>query len=123
MATAKNNPFKDGVVSHLNRVAPVTARAMFGGYGLYVEGVMFALIAYDVLYFKADDENRDDYLDAGTGPFIYHRSGKAIEMSYYQLPDAVYDDLGTLHQWVEKAVAAARRAKRGKPPFPRFKDQ
>jgi DNA transformation protein len=106
--------FKDATVAHLNQVAPVTARAMFGGYGLYLEGVMFALIAYEVLYFKVDEGNRPDYEAAGMGPFIYSRDGRDMVMSYYRIPPDVYEDLGTLYEWVEKSLAAARRGKRKK---------
>ncbi|PZV03391.1 MAG: Crp/Fnr family transcriptional regulator [Leptolyngbya sp.] len=104
--------FKTAMVSHLNQVAPVTARAMFGGYGLYCEGIMFALIAYETLYFKADVGNQAQFTEAGMGPFVYDRNGKTVAMSYYQLPPAVYDDLDLLHRWVEAAIAAARRGKR-----------
>ena len=114
MTQSAKQQFRDQVVSRLNFVAPVTSRGMFGGYGLYLEGVMFALIAYETLYFKVDDENREDYLAAETGPFIYNRNGKSIEMSYYQLPDAVFEDVEVLAEWVEKAHAAARRAKQKK---------
>ena len=114
MTKSDKQHFRDQVVSRLNAVAPVTARGMFGGYGLYLEGVMFALIAYETLYFKVDDENREDYLAAATGPFIYNRNGKLIEMSYYQLPDAVFEDVEALAEWVQKAHAAARRAKQKK---------
>jgi DNA transformation protein len=111
-AKARAKAHKDTVVSRLNQVAPVTARGMFGGFGLYTEGVMFALIAYEIVYFKVDDGNRGDYEKAGMGPFIYHRNGKVTTMSYYQLPDQVYGDAGLLHDWVEQAAAAARRTKR-----------
>jgi DNA transformation protein len=111
-AKARVKAHKDEVVAYLNQVAPVTARGMFGGFGLYTEGVMFALIAYEVLYFKVDDENRSDYEDFGMGPFVYNRNGKEMAMSYYQLPEQVYEDLGLLHDWLEKAASAARRGKR-----------
>ena len=109
---AKAKAFKEGVVSHLNQVAPVTARGMFGGYGLYCEGIMFALIAYETLYFKVDDTNLSRFTTAGMEPFTYDRNGKAMTMSYYQLPAAIYDDLSLLYDWVESSVAAARRSKR-----------
>ncbi|MEO1068774.1 MAG: TfoX/Sxy family protein [Cyanobacteria bacterium J06638_6] len=109
---ARAKAFKEEVVRHLNQVAPVTARGMFGGYGLYCEGLMFALIAYETLYFKVDTINQERFSAAGMGPFVYDRNGKTMTMSYYQLPAAVYDDLGELHDWVEASVAAARRAKR-----------
>jgi DNA transformation protein and related proteins len=104
--------FKTAVVSHLNQVAPVTARAMFGGYGLYCEGIMFALIAHETLYFKVDASNLERFTEAGMGPFVYDRNGQPVAMSYYQLPPAVYEDLDLLHSWVEASVAAARRGKR-----------
>jgi DNA transformation protein len=85
---------------------------MFGGYGLYIEGVMMALIADETLYFKVDDSNRDDYIRAGMQPFTYDGKHKPIQMSYYQVPDAILDDLEQLILWIEKAHAAARRAKR-----------
>jgi DNA transformation protein len=112
MASAEAKAFKDGVVNHLNQVAPVTARAMFGGYGLYCEGLMFALIADETLYFKVDAVNQSHFTEAGMGPFTYYRNGKAMAMSYYQLPPSLYSDLGLLHDWVEASVGAARRAKR-----------
>ena len=75
---------------------------------------MFALIAYETLYFKVDDDNREDYIAAETGPFIYNRNGKSIEMSYYQLPNPVFENVEVLAEWVQKAHAAARRAKQKK---------
>jgi DNA transformation protein len=107
----KRSPFLTNILNHLNQVAPVTARSMFGGYGLYSEGVMFALIAYDTLFFKVDDGNLADYQAAGSEPFRYDRNGKPIEMSYYRLPDDVFEDLEQLANWVESAREAARRSK------------
>ena len=103
--------FVDQVINHLNQVAPVTARAMFGGYGLYSEGVMFALIAYDTLYFKVDDVNREQYLTVGSEPFTYEGKGKPIQMSYYRLPDDVFENLEQLTSWVASSREAACRAK------------
>ncbi|PZD71046.1 hypothetical protein C1752_08488 [Acaryochloris thomasi RCC1774] len=108
---SSRSPFVDQAVAHLNQVAPVTARFMFGGYGLFVEGVMIALIADDVLYFKVDDQNREDYIEAVSEPFTYYGKGKPIQMSYYRLPSEVFDNLEQLVQWVEASQAAAARSK------------
>lgn len=104
--------FRDRVVAQLNQVAPVTARAMFGGYGLYLDGVMFGLIADNVLYFKVDEGNRANFIAAGMGPFVYDGKNRPIKMSYFQLPEAVFEDLAELHDWLEQAQAAAKRSKR-----------
>ncbi|MEM6445162.1 MAG: TfoX/Sxy family protein [Cyanobacteria bacterium P01_D01_bin.123] len=102
------------VVSRLTPCGPVMARAMFGGYGLYCEGIMFALISDNMLYFKVDDLNREDYERAGMGPFIYEGKSKPVTMSYYRLPDDVLDNVEVLSAWIDKARAAAIRAKRPK---------
>lgn len=106
--------FADEVVGRLLPFGPVSARRMFGGFGIYVDGVMFGLIGFDELYFKVDDGNRDDYLSAGAGPFTYRRGQRRVEMSYYRVPDEVFADGGTLAEWAEGAYQAARRAKGAK---------
>lgn len=103
--------FCEAVLHHCNQVAPVTARAMFGGYGLYTNGVMFALIANDTLYFKVDDSNRDEFLAMGMKPFTYAGKTKPVIMPYYQLPEAVWHDAAMLVVWIEKSAAIARQAK------------
>lgn len=113
--------YADQVAGRLTPFGPVVARAMFGGFGLYCEGIMFGLIAGDRLYFKVDDGNRADYVEAGTGPFTYDGRGKPIEMSYYEVPERIYAATDALAAWAAKALAAARRAKapkkaRRKPP-------
>ncbi|MEO0851991.1 MAG: TfoX/Sxy family protein [Cyanobacteria bacterium J06648_11] len=102
------------VVSQLTLCGPVMARAMFGGYGLYCEGTMFALIADRELYFKVDDKNRADYERAGMVPFVYEGKHKPIAMSYYRLPADVFENVEMLSEWMDKARAAATRAKRPK---------
>jgi DNA transformation protein len=103
--------FRDRALARLLPFGPVQARAMFGGYGLYLDGIMFALIAFDRLYLKADDGNRDDFRQAGTGPFTYDGRRRPVEMSYWEVPTAVFDDPPRLADWANKAHAAARRAK------------
>jgi DNA transformation protein and related proteins len=108
---SKQKLFVDRVVAQLSPICPVVARAMFGGYGLFADETIFALIAYDVLYFKVDEQNRVDYVSLGMPPFTYMGKHKPIQMSYYQVPESVFNDLETLAVWVEKAIAAGRRAK------------
>ncbi|HSM23090.1 MAG TPA: TfoX/Sxy family protein, partial [Rubrivivax sp.] len=79
---------KEFVVHILDRLQPlgaVTARAMFGGHGIYCDGVMFALIAEDVLYFKVDDQNRPRFEALGAGPFRPY-ADRPVTMSYYEVP-------------------------------------
>jgi len=111
-----NPEFRDRVLGLLLAFGPVQARSMFGGYGLYLDGLMFGLIAHDVLYFKVDDGNRQEYLDAGEKPFTYDGKSRPVEMSYYRVPERLFDDPGELAEWAGRAHEAARRSKIAQPP-------
>ncbi len=97
---------------------PVTVRRMFGGAGLYADGIMFALIAGDILYLKADTENGPRFRDEGMTPFTYTGRGKAVVMSYWRAPERLYDDPDEMVDWARAAMAAARRAHAKKPATP-----
>ena len=108
--------FRDRALGLLLPFGPVTARSMFGGYGLYLDSLMFGLIAYDTLYFKVDDGNRDDYIQAGTGPFTYEGKRRPVQMSYYEIPEVISSDPAVLAEWAERAHQAAKRARAKNPP-------
>ncbi|MBA7646146.1 hypothetical protein ES703_53908 [subsurface metagenome] len=77
-----SDEFTDFVIDQLSAWAEVSARKMFGGAGLYCDGVMFGLIADDVIYLKVDDSNRDDFIKAGSSPFQPYPD-KADSSVYY----------------------------------------
>ncbi|PIW30622.1 MAG: transcriptional regulator [Rhodospirillales bacterium CG15_BIG_FIL_POST_REV_8_21_14_020_66_15] len=108
--------FKEHLLDLLATLGPVEARRMFGGGGLYLDGTMFALVADDVLYLKADDGNREDFEAAGVPPFTYQRRGKSVALGYFQAPEDILDDAEELSAWSRRAWEAARRsgAKAGK---------
>ena len=105
-----SHEFRQFVLDQLSEVMPVTARAMFGGVGLYAKGLFFALIDDDVVYFKADDQTRGDFLALGSKPFM--PPGDKPSLSYYELPTDVLEDLEQLGEWMNKALGAARRKKK-----------
>jgi len=109
---AYTKEYRDWVLEQLRYVGPVTSRGMFGGAGLYCDGLFFALIDEDTLYFKVDDSNRADYEAAGTGPFRPYGDDRA--MGYYEVPAEVIEEPDRLKEWAEKAIAVARAAKRKK---------
>jgi DNA transformation protein and related proteins len=106
------------VLEQLNAVGSVTAKGMFGGVGLYREGLFFGLIANDTLYFKVDRETRSEYERAGSEPFRPY-GGQSFTMQYYELPGEVLEEPEKLRDWVHAALGAARRkvaGKRKRPP-------
>ena len=103
--------FTAHVCDLLQPLGPVVARRMFGGWGLYVDGVMFALIEQERLFLKADREAEARFADAGCQPFTYVARGQTIALSYFEAPDGSLEDPDDLLPWAELAVRAARRAK------------
>jgi len=106
--------YRDFVLEQLGRVAPVTSRSMFGGVGVYSDGLFFALLAGDDTYLKVDDRNRGDFEAAGMGPFSPF-GDPAMVMQYYQLPADLLEDADALRPWVYKALDVARAARKKKP--------
>jgi DNA transformation protein len=105
--------FKDYVLDQLRALGGASARAMFGGFGIYRAGVMFGLIAEDTLFFKVDETNRADYEARKSQPFVYDGKGKPITMSYWRVPDDVLEDPDALRAWAMKAYDAALKTRKG----------
>ncbi len=108
---AQRDEFVDHVLDMLTALGGVRARAMFGGWGLYLDDVMFGLIASDTLYFKVDDFTRGEFEEAGSQPFVYTGKNKPITMSYYETPVDALDDRDALQDLARGAVAVALRAR------------
>jgi DNA transformation protein len=101
--------FRSFVLDQLQELGDVTPRAMFGGVGLYHNGVFFGIIAGDQLYLKADDTTRRDFERAGMKPFKPY-ADRPITMKYYGIPLDVLESPIELARWARKAVAAAERS-------------
>lgn len=89
----------------------ITARAMFGGHGLYRDGAIFGLIADDRLYFKVDEHSLSLYEEHNAEPFTYEKNGKRYQMSYYEVPIFVLGSHNELTRFVDEACAAKARSK------------
>lgn len=111
-----NADFAAFLQEQLEPFGPVTIRSMFGGAGLFRDGVMFGLIAYDTLYFKTGDANRGDYENAGMEPFTYEGKSKPVAMSYHQVPADLLEDPDGLSEWAHRAFAVAVKSKKAKKP-------
>jgi DNA transformation protein len=102
---------------------PITVRRMFGGAGLYADGVMFALWSSGgTLYLKVDDINEPDFQRENLPSFApVMKSGRHAVMPFRQMPDRLYDEPDELAQWAARALAAAQRQKRVPARSPRAK--
>ena len=99
----------------------IVVRRMFGGEGLFRDGLMFAIVHEDRLYFKTSEESRQAFIAEGTGPLFYKfKNAEGVLTSYYELPDRLYDDPDELAEWAHAAFAVAllsptAKKKRGDP--------
>lgn len=118
-----SSPKSGEVAAHLadvfRHIGPIDVRRMFGGYGVYRQGIMFGLVAGDTLYLKTDAENAPAFRERDLAPFTYERKGKVMETSYYAAPEAVMEDPAEASHWGRSALEAAlrvnaRRSKRRK---------
>lgn len=91
--------FLTEVTERLASSGGVTSRAMFGGYGIFHEGDMFALVSKASLYFKVDDSNLAAYERAGSQRFK--------PMPYYEVPADVFEDTDKLTDWARTSIAVA----------------
>ncbi|MFZ5723791.1 MAG: TfoX/Sxy family protein [Pseudomonadota bacterium] len=108
-----------GFVDYLPEVfaefGTIALRRMFGGHGVYHQGLMFGLVADDVLYLKADADSVHHFEQAGLPSFEYVTDDRTVRMSYYRAPDDIFDDRELAAQWARRAFDAALRAQARKP--------
>jgi len=105
----KEKEFVSYVVELMSSIGPVNAKGMFGGHGIYLEGLMFALVADGVLYLKSDGETETEYVAKGLEAFTYNKKGKEYKMSYYQAPEEALDNDEEMNVWANKAYGVALR--------------
>lgn len=101
-------------------VGHVTVKRMFGGAGVFYQGVMIALSANEVLYLKVDSESDPRFEEEGLEPFVFEAAnGRRAVMSFRQMPEICFDDPDELIEWARLAIDAAFREDAKKPPSKR----
>lgn len=101
----------------LGHLEGITSKKMFGGFGMYQDGHIFAIITgAGELYFKVDETNQADYEARGSEPFVYtgHKNRKPTPMPYWIIPEEIMEDREAITEWVKKSVAISRKGKKKK---------
>lgn len=96
---AADKKYMEYIMDLLAPIEGVRNRAMFGGYGIFHEEVMFALISNSRLYFKVNDSNRPQYEQENCEQFM--------TMPYYEVPASVLDDEAGLQSRARESIAIA----------------
>jgi len=107
-----NSPdFVAHVLELMRGAGSATARAMFGGHGIYLDGMIVGIVVADVLYLKTDDETRPAFFEQGPGQFEYRTKKGVIEgTGYYQPPEEALESPAAMREWLRLAQGAALRA-------------
>lgn len=107
------NEFVSYLLEGLQPLGRVTGRRMFGSYGLFMNGLMFALVTDETLYLKSGPEI-DSWFDEQNLPsFIYQRQSKQIALGYRLAPDSLLDDPQELCEWALRSYQVACNAHKG----------
>ena len=107
--SAPTADFVAHVVEAMRDLGPVEAKRMFGGWGLYHDGVFFALVMRGTLYLKTDAKNRAEFDARKLEAFTFEKGGETIVTAYRAAPDAALEDRRVMARWAKSAYAAALR--------------
>ena len=102
--------FVSYIVELMQSIGSVYSKRMFGGFGIFNDGLMFGLIADSILYLKADEQTENEFKAKGLGPFTYNKQGKEFKLSYYQAPEEALENDEEMNVWASKAYDTALRA-------------
>jgi len=122
-----SNTFDEFLREQLAPLGRITVRRMFGKSGVFCDGVMFGMVTENTLYFRVDDENRVTFKEAEClPPLNYEKKGRTIDLSFWRVPERLFDEPDELVTWAQAALAAARRVaakRKGTAPKRRLKPQ
>ena len=112
---SRNSEFAEYVAELLAPQGRILVRRMFGGHGVYCDGLFIGILSGETLYLKADETSRTEFESAGCAPFTYQRAGKTAALGFYAAPADALESPGLIVPWARLAMSAALRAQAGKP--------
>jgi DNA transformation protein and related proteins len=110
----KQNEFCDYLMDRLSPLGAPSYRFMFGGYGVYLDGLIMGIVVDEVLLLRADEQNKSDYESRGIGPFQPYPEKGMGTMPYYTVPDDVFEDQDAFLEWAGRSREAALRHQKAK---------
>ena len=119
---SKPNPaFVAHCVELLQPLGAVRTKRMFGGWGLYVDEIFIAIIAFERLYLKVNEQSRPVFEAEGCEPFVYDSKNGSVSLGYWTAPADALDSPALMLPWARRALQAALAARTTKPTKPTAK--
>ena len=114
---ANSKDFIAHVLEMMRPAGAASARAMFGGHGVYLDGLIAGIVDDDVLYLKTDGATRAAYVERELPPFRYRgHDGELHETGYLRAPDEALESPPAMREWLRGALAVSLRARAAKAP-------
>ena len=105
-----SDSFAEFLREQLAPLGGITMRRMFGKTGVFCDGVMFGMVTENTLYLRVDDENKETFKEAEAYPPLnYAKGGGTIDLSFWRIPERLFDEPEEFVVWARAALAAARR--------------
>jgi DNA transformation protein and related proteins len=105
-----HSPFVESLLDLLQPLGGVSAKRMFGAYGIYKDGLMFGLVDGERFHLKVDDENRPAFEEAGLEAFTFtDKNGKTMTLKYHEAPESVFSSPMRMKPWALSGYQAAKR--------------
>ena len=111
----------EGLKALFEPFGSITIKRMFGGSGIYAEGMCFAIELKGEVFLKTNSLSRAHFSAADSAPFTYVAKGKSRPTSYWSLPTAAHEDddecaAGRVWDWTRRdARLRPRRSRRANP--------
>ncbi|NOH79443.1 TfoX/Sxy family DNA transformation protein [Vibrio sp. RE86] len=93
------------------RLGLIKSRSMFGGFGIFADDTMFALVVNDKLHLRADAELAKQFKNNGLEPYVYKKRGFPVVTKYFALHSDWSEDTSKTIELATTALAAANSEK------------
>ncbi len=94
------NGFSDFIADIFSPLGQITVKKMFGGYGVYKDGRIFAILSDDRLAIKLSEKLGEKIIKEGAERFVYDKKSSSVSLPYYFVPDEWLDDSERITGWV-----------------------
>ena len=111
---AFDKTLSERILTVLNAVKGITGKPLFGGYGVFKDGTMFAGVYRTSLIVKLHEGASDALLEPNTEPFNPMGEGKAMTGWITVAVEGVDTD-ERLRAWLDRALAVVQAKKPKKP--------
>ena len=107
---AASTDYLDFILDQLSNWKTIITKRMFGCVGLYADGLMFGIIAKETIFFKVDETNKEQYLNAGSETLTLFKNNSTVA-SFYEVPIEILEDSDQFVVWAETSLDIQKRKK------------